>query len=86
MKTTIGKIRALINEDLYDYTGKGSERKVGGGDPRMRKVGASVNMLKATVEKLSHAIMDNDEEQVVQLLARIKQFTKAAESAVYAQN
>jgi hypothetical protein len=88
MKTTIGRIKKLINEDLFDYTGKNSEKKVGGGtgDARMRKIGANVNMLKTTVEKLEHAVMDGNEELVSQLLNRVKQFTKAAEQAMYGQN
>ena len=86
MKTTVGRIRKLINEDLYDYTGKSSEKKIGGAEVGMQKVSKAVSMLKATVEHLENAVRDGDEHTVSQYLNRVKQFAKAAEAAMYGQN
>ena len=86
MRTTVGKIKELIQEDLFDYTGKRSEKPVGGQNAGLQKVGKAVGMLKTTVEKLENAVRDGDEHVVSQYIERVKQFTKAAEAALYGQN
>ena len=85
MKTTVGRIRKLIREDLFDYTGKGSTKPVASSD-RWGKVKSNVNMLKKTLELLDHAILDDDEAKVAKLLDRVKQFTRGAEQSMYGTN
>lgn len=86
MKTTVGRVRKLIREDLFDLTGKNSQKKVGGGSDRWGKVSANINMLKKTLELIEHAVMDDDEAKVAKLLDRVKQFTKSAEQSMYGTN
>jgi hypothetical protein len=86
MKTTVGKLRKLIQEDMFNYTGKDAKSVAPGNEGKWKKVRANVNMLKATVEKLEHAMLDDDEHLVSQLLDRAKQFTKLAEKSLYGLN
>ncbi len=87
MKTTVRRIRKLIKEDLFDYTGKNTQKKVAQpGADKWKKVSANVNMVKASLEKLENAIRDDDEHAVSQFLERIKQFAKAAEQSLYGMN
>jgi|SRR5579863_736998 len=79
--------RETLNEDLFDYTGKNTEKKVGGGGAqKWQKVGANVNMLKKSIENLENAMRDDDEHAVAKMLERVKQFTKAAEQSLYGMN
>lgn len=83
IKLTGGQLRRLV-EDAFNYTGKGSERPVvGPEDARLKRVKASINMLKLTVQKLDDAARDNDEDALPGLLDRVKQFAKAAEAGLY---
>lgn len=85
MKTTVRRLKNLIQEDMFNYTG-GAKPVAHGDQGKWKKVSSNVNMLKATCEKLEHAILDDDEHLVSQLLDRVKQFTKAAEQSLYGMN
>jgi hypothetical protein len=77
---------SYLDEDLFDYASKGSHKPVVSSGDKWKKAMASVNMLKATAEKLEHAALDDDEQGFAKLLDRVKQFTKAAESSLYGAN
>jgi len=75
---------SVMNEDLFNYSG--SEKKISKGNPRLEKVGKTVGMLKASVERLENAVSIGDEDSAANYLKRIKQFVQTAEAAMYGQN
>jgi hypothetical protein len=79
-QTLIAEELQRIDEDIFNYSGKGSEHHFARVDNKVLRSNAA--MLIKTSELLRDAVNDDDDGRAMGLVKRMKEFTKQVEKAL----